>query len=127
MKTNTHRNRWYVTLGTIAVIALVLIGIKTTAAIKNTSVSITVRNDSQRTIAHVYVATGDPNNWGPDRLNGSPITNGGSVVLSDVACSDGGTRVIAEDQNGCFVYDNATCDANQTWAITDAVTPDCGG
>lgn len=126
MKTNTRRNRWYVTLGTVAVIALVLVGIKTVVAVKRSSVNITVRNQSQRSISHLYVATGDPNNWGPDRLNGSPIATGGSVVLSDVACSDGGARVIAEDQNGCFVYDSPSCDANQTWEITDANIPDCG-
>lgn len=90
--------------------------------------SVTIRNNSQREIRHVYVAVGDPNNWSSDQLGGSSISSGGgSFVLNDVACSGSGVRVIAEDHNGCFVYFNAACDTNQTWEITDSTAPDCDG
>ena len=93
----------------------------------HSGISITLTNSSHREIYHVYLAPGDPNNWGPDKLNGSTISPGASHVLSDVACSGSTIRVIAEDQNGCFVYNNASCDSNQNWEITDNTTPDCGG
>jgi hypothetical protein len=96
------------------------------AARSSNTISVTITNHSSREIRHVYIAAGDPNNWGPDQLHGA-IPAGGSATLSDVSCDASSVRVIAEDNNGCFVYYNAACDANQTWEITDAASPDCGG
>ena len=96
------------------------------AARSSNTISVTITNHSNREIRHVYVAAGDPNNWGPDQLHGA-IPAGGSATLSNVGCDASSVRVIAEDNNGCFVYYNAACDANQTWEITDATAPDCGG
>jgi hypothetical protein len=107
------------------VVCLLGIGLAVRARTSNT-ISVTITNHSNREVRHVYVAAGDPNNWGPDQLHGS-IPSGGSATLSDVGCDAASVRVIAEDNNGCFVYYNAACDANQTWEITDAATPDCGG
>jgi hypothetical protein len=107
------------------VVCLLGIGLAVRARTSNT-ISVTITNHSNREVRHVYVAAGDPNNWGPDQLHGS-IPSGGSATLSDVGCDAASVRVIAEDNNGCFVYYNAACDANQTWEITDATTPDCGG
>lgn len=110
----------------VVLIAIAVIAVGGTARSSNT-ISITVHNSTQRSIQRLYVATGDPDNWGPDQLNGSTIPSGGSHVLSSVACNGSAVRVIAEDQNGCFVYNNASCDANQTWDIPADATPDCGG
>ena len=106
-------------------ICLVGVGLAAAAGSSNT-ISVTITNHSTREIRHVYVAAGDPNNWGPDQLHGS-IPAGGSATLSNVGCDGASVRVIAEDNNGCFVYYTAACDANQTWDITDATAPDCGG
>jgi hypothetical protein len=123
----THHQTKRSRLLIIAIVATLLIGTTALTRAKNsTGINITIRNNSQRAILHVYLAAGDPNNWGPDQLNGSIISAGGSYVVSDVACSGSTIRVIAEDQGGCFVYSNASCDGNQTWEITDNTTPDCG-
>lgn len=112
----------------IAMFSIALAGAAILTMAKSTpGINITVRNNSHREIHHIYLAAGNPDNWGPDQLHGSIVPPGGSYVISDVACSGSTIRVIAEDQNGCFVYYNASCDADQTWEITDAVTPDCGG
>lgn len=91
------------------------------------SINITINNNSQREIRHVYLAAGDPNNWGPDQLNGSTIPSGSSYTLNGVSCNGSSVRVIAEDQNGCFLYNTVSCDSNATWNITDSTTADCGG
>ena len=107
--------------------AICLIGVSLAVAARSSNtISVTITNHSSREIRHVYVAAGDPNNWGPDQLHGA-IPAGGSATLSNVGCDASSVRVIAEDNNGCFVYYNAACDANQTWEITDATAPDCGG
>ena len=124
--TRKQTSRWLLWIIAITATALIGTAVLTTAK-TNSGVSITVRNSSQREIRHLYLAAGDPNNWSADQLNGSTIPPGGSSVLNGVTCSGPTIRVIAEDQNGCFVYNNASCNADQTWEITDATTPDCGG
>ena len=91
------------------------------------TISITINNNSQREIRHLYLAPGDPNNWGPDQLGESRIYPGGTFTLNNVSCNAASIRVIAEDQNGCFLYNNVSCSDNATWTITDSATPDCGG
>ena len=90
------------------------------------TISITIINNSQREIRHLFLAPGDPNNWGPDQLGESRISAGGTFTLNNVSCNAASIRVIAEDQNGCFLYNNVSCSDNATWTITDSATPDCG-
>lgn len=87
--------------------------------------SVTITNNSQLQIRGLYLAPGDPDNWGPDQLNGSTISPGASHTIN-VSCDGSSLRVIAEDQNGCFLYHSVSCDGNQTWTITDSESPDCG-
>lgn len=112
-----------------ALVAVLAVGLPGTiaSAMAHTGSSITIRNNSQREIRHLYVAVGDPNNWSSDQLNGSNVPAGSSYVLNDVSCGAAAVRLIAEDQNGCFMYYNASCDANQTWEITDNTVVDCDG
>jgi len=121
---HTRMKRLFIAI-LVAATCLIGVGLAVSARSSNT-ISVTITNHSNREIRHVYVAAGDPNNWGPDQLHGS-IPAGGSATLSDVGCDASSVRVIAEDNNGCFVYYNAACNANQTWEITDATAPDCGG
>ena len=125
---NTHKqkSRLWLTILVIVAGAIMSTTVLSTAR-STTGINITVTNSSQRQIRHLYLAAGDPNNWGPDQLTGATIQPGGSFTLSNVSCAGSTMRVIAEDQNGCFLYFNASCDSNQTWDITDNATPDCGG
>jgi hypothetical protein len=89
--------------------------------------SITVVNNSSREIRHLYLSPVNQDNWGPDQLGGSMIgSGGGSYTLSNVACSQSSIKVIAEDQNGCFLYQTVSCGGSSTWTITNDATPDCG-
>jgi len=126
---NTGESKSRPVLLIIAIVAAALVGstVLTMAKSSSSVINITVTNNSQRQIRHLYLAAGDPNNWGADQLNGSTIPSGATFVIANVACNEATIRVIAEDENGCFVYNNASCDANQTWEITNSTTPDCGG
>ena len=93
---------------------------------KTATTSITVVNNSNREIVHLYLSPVDQNNWGADQLNGSAIQSGGSQTLSDVSCNGPSIKVIGEDQNGCFVYKVVSCDGSAVWTITNDATPDCG-
>src|SRR6476620_9030429 len=88
--------------------------------------SITITNNSSRDIRHVYLSATNQDNWGSDQLNGSIPPGGGSITLGDVSCSGAGVKVIAEDQNGCFLYQVVSCNSDATWTITNDAVPDCG-
>jgi hypothetical protein len=88
--------------------------------------SVTIANNSSRAIRHVYVSAANQDNWGPDQLNGSIPPGGGSFTLDNVSCSGSGVKIIAEDQNGCFLYQVVACNDKVTWTITNDAVPDCG-
>lgn len=91
------------------------------------STAITIVNNSSREIRHVYLSAPDSNNWGSDQLMNSVISpNGGSATISNVSCSGSSIKVIAEDQDGCFLYQVVTCSENATWTIASNATRDCG-
>jgi hypothetical protein len=92
----------------------------------NSSIGITVTNNSAREIRHLYLAPGNPDNWGMDQMNGSTIPSGNSFTLNNVSCDGSNTNIIAEDENGCFYYSSVSCGANATWTIASDATPDCG-
>ena len=91
------------------------------------STAITIVNNSSREIRHVYLSPPDSNSWGSDQLGSSAIApNGGSVTISNVSCGGASVKVIAEDQDGCFIYKVVTCAENVTWTIAANDSRDCG-
>jgi hypothetical protein len=91
------------------------------------STAITIVNNSSREIRHVYLSPPDQNNWGSDQLVNSVISpNGGSFTIGNVSCGGSSIKVIAEDQDGCFIYQVVTCSENVTWTIASNAVRDCG-
>src|SRR5215216_4207299 len=85
--------------------------------------SITIVNNSGREIRHVYLSPPDQNNWGSDQLVNSVIApNGGSFTISNVSCGGSSIKVIAEDQDGCFLYQVVTCSESVSWTIASGAT-----
>jgi len=91
------------------------------------STAITIVNNSSREIRHVYLSPPDQNSWGSDQLANSVISpNGGSFTIGNVSCGGSSIKVIAEDQDGCFLYQVVTCSENASWTIASNATRDCG-
>ena len=89
--------------------------------------AITIVNNSGREIRHVYLSAPDQDNWGSDQLVNSVISpNGGSFTISDANCGGASIKVIAEDQEGCFIYKVVSCSESVTWTITNDDSRDCG-
>lgn len=118
------------TIQRIAIFLLVLVAMGTGSFLSSAhapATAVTIVNNSSRDVRHVYLSSTSDNNWGPDQLNPSIISAaGGSFTLNDVACNAADLKVIAEDQDGCFVYKVITCGESTTWTITNESTRDCG-
>lgn len=91
-----------------------------------TATSVVITNNSTALeFRHLYLSS-DANNWGPDQLNGSVISAGSTYTLNNMSCGGNSTRVIVEDQNGCFLYQTVACGESSAWTITNDAAPDCG-
>lgn len=90
--------------------------------------TIAVTNNSSRDIYHLYLSPVDHDQWGPDLVTeGTILRPNHTFNINDVNCGGNEIRVIAEDQQGCFVYGIVGCgQASSGWTITDATPVDCG-
>lgn len=89
------------------------------------TMTISVTNNSGRTISHIYLSAADNDNWGPDQLNDTPVASGSSVSINSASCQ-GSIKVIAEDADGCFVTTVIQCAENADWTITSDAARNCG-
>lgn len=112
---------------------VILIALSSAAAVvakrasRSPSISITITNHSSNLeIRHVYLSHLDKDDWSGDQLGETPISPGASTTLNDVSCDQAETKVIGEDQNGCFLYQIVACGGDATWTITNNATRDCG-
>jgi hypothetical protein len=88
--------------------------------------AIQVVNNSNLEIRHLYLSPTDRDEWGPDQLGNSVIHTGETFTLNSVSCSQSEIKLIAEDQNGCFISQVVACAAGSTWTIPAGATPNCG-
>jgi hypothetical protein len=126
MKTfNTNRKFAFV-LAAVAILVIVLPLVTRLSSARTASTNITVTNNSSREIWHLFLSPPDSDKWGPDQLHDARITPNQSFTLSDVACAQASIKLVAEDENGCFLYQTVACGADSSWSITNDATPDCG-
>src|SRR2546423_4844235 len=88
--------------------------------------SIRVVNNSALEIRHLYLSPSDRDDWGADQLDHASIRTGETFTLNNVSCNQSEIKLIAEDQNGCFVSQVVACADNSSWTIPAGVTPNCG-
>jgi hypothetical protein len=88
--------------------------------------ALTINNNSNWELRHVYLAPPNTDDWGPDLLNGAVIAPGQSLTLN-IECGGGEVKVITEDRDGCFLSNTVSCSASAEWTITNNATPNCGG
>jgi hypothetical protein len=88
------------------------------------TVSISVVNNSQKEIRHLFLASAGTDNWGDDQIS-EPITAGTSRNIN-ASWNEATVKVVAEDEDGCFL--TATLDAAGTpnWTITSSTARNCG-
>jgi len=89
--------------------------------------SINIVNNSSRTIRNVYFSHVDADDWGTNQLGDSSISSGQSFTISNVTWDQTQVKVIAEDQDGCFLSGVVQISETSSWTITNDTAADCGG
>ena len=122
--------KYSVSKRTLIRLIILCVGLFALAAISTASTpttSVNIVNNSSREIRNVYLSHVDADDWSGDQLSdGATIAPGNSFNLSNVACDQQQVRVIAEDQDGCFLSTVTTCGSSSTWTITNDTARDCG-
>jgi hypothetical protein len=88
------------------------------------SITVSVVNNSQKGVSHLYLASAGSDDWTGDQLSGA-INAGGSQSLS-VTWSESTVQLIAEDEDGCFLKTTIDNSGSPSWTITNSTTRDCG-
>lgn len=121
-----RERRILVTIATLFAVTLLVATTTMLSSARPPTSSITVTNNSSREVRHLYLAPADSDNWGPDQLNDATIRNGQSFTINDVACDQGSIKIVAEDQDGCFLSQIVQCSDNAVWTITNEAVANCG-
>ena len=109
----------------VALLAFASVPLLSTAR-TGTSTSVNIVNNSNRVIRSVYLSHINADDWTGNQLsNGANIGPGQSSTLSNVACDQQQVKVIAEDQDGCFLTTVVSCGESSTWTITNSTAADC--
>lgn len=88
--------------------------------------SIRVVNNSNRVIRNLFLSHVDLDDWSANQLtDNASISAGQSFTIANAACDQAQVKVIAEDQDGCFLTAVVDC-GDATWTITNQTAADCG-
>jgi hypothetical protein len=116
------------TLGRIVILGFALFALAALSIARTSTTSVNIVNNSTGEIRNVYLSHVNADDWGSNQLpEGSTIAAGQSYNLSNLACDQQQVKVIAEDQDGCFLSTVVTCGSSSTWTITSDTARDCGG
>jgi len=88
------------------------------------TLTISLVNNSQWEIRHLYLSPANSEDWGPDQLS-SAISAGSSRNL-DVTWNQSTVKLVAEDQDGCFLTTTVEATGTPTWTITGSTSRNCG-
>ena len=89
------------------------------------TLTISVVNNSQWEIRHLYLSPANNDDWGADQLNQSSISAGATRNLN-VSWDQSTVKLVAEDQDGCFMSTTVEASGSPVWTIASDATRNCG-
>jgi hypothetical protein len=124
--TNFHRllsnTRIYPLLILVAVVSLFCVLPRLSSAAPDLTISVV--NNSQKEIRHLFLASAGSDNWGDDQLS-EPLAAGSSRNLN-ASWNESTVKVVAEDEDGCFLTSTLEAAGNPNWTITSSTARNCG-
>lgn len=113
----------------IIIICVVVLGFASLPLLlgaRTISTSVNIVNNSGREMRNLYSSHVDADDWSADLLGDATIGAGQTYNLGNFACDGQEMKIIAEDQDGCFISTVVACGSSSTWTITNDTARDCG-
>ncbi len=126
MKTLSASRKAVFVVALAAVLMTMLVSVTSLSRTRTAAINITVLNNTSGDIKHLFLSPPDSNLWSSDQLNDVAIAPGNSAAVSGASCDQANLKLIAEDQNGCFIYQIVSCSSDVSWTIPNDATRDCG-
>ena len=123
--TNSVGSRLSRVLSVICVMLAVLVFMPSLSRAGSADTAVNIVNNSGRDIRNVYVSHVDADDWSNDLLD-AKISSGQSRNVTGIQCDSQQMKVIAEDQDGCFLSTVVQCGTSGSWTITNDTPRDCG-
>lgn len=90
-----------------------------------TQLTVNLVNNSDGEIFHLYLSPADNDDWGADQLNETKITAGSTRTLQ-LSWDQSTVKLVAEDQDGCFLTTTVDATGTKVWTIANNTPRDCG-
>jgi len=116
-------SRTYLALIFLAVLSAICV-LAPLATATAPSLTVSVVNNSQKGVSHLYLASAGSDNWTADQLSGA--INAGASQNVSVTWSESTVQLVAEDEDGCFLKTTIDNSGSPSWTITNSTTRDCG-
>jgi hypothetical protein len=87
--------------------------------------TLTIVNDTDWTIHHLYLSPSDHESWGPDQLQENVLAPDESITLKGIPCDLYDIRVVDEDGDWCVVQDVDLCKVKAGWVISNDLLSAC--
>ena len=107
------------------VAALCMLAVLIPRSTATSVLTISIVNNGGSEIRRFYLSPPDNDNWGPDQLNESGISPGATRNL-EVSWDQSTVKLVAEDQDGCFLNTTVAATGSPMWTITSDTPRDCG-
>lgn len=88
---------------------------------------VTVNNESEWAITHLYLSPIDEDEWGEDQLGDEVINTGESFTLTGIPCDSYDVKLMDEDGDECVVAEVDICGSDDEWTISDEDLLECEG
>ena len=109
----------------LLVVGLCMLTVLVTHSTATSALTISIVNNGGSEICHFYLSPPDNDNWGPDQLNETGISPGATRNL-EVSWDQATVKLVAEDQDGCFLNTTVAATGSPVWTITSDTARDCG-
>src|SRR5438552_18359785 len=103
----------------LVIFCIALFALTALSSARTATTSVNIVNNSTKEVRNVYLSHVNVDDWGANQLGDTTILPSQSFTLSNVACDQQQVKVIAEDQDGCFLSTVVNCGYNSTWTITN--------
>ena len=110
-----------------ALLAVAMLATLGRAAQAGDTSDVTLNNESDVAIYHMFLSPADQESWGPDQLRDHVVGPGEKALLSNVPCNDYHLKLVDEDGDECVVNAPNVCGQNQQWNISHDELMACEG
>jgi|CXWL01.1.fsa_nt_gi hypothetical protein len=110
-----------------ALLAVAMLATLGRAAQAGDTSDVTLNNQSEVAIHHMFLSPVDQETWGADQLGDHVVGAGETFLLKGVPCAEFHLKLIDEDGDECIVAVPEVCGQDQQWNISHDALLTCEG